>query len=205
MGDQVHLLLLMRVVSNANTMLVNIIKVALVLLLCCAMATDEASFSGKPTLAKAKEADNFMYVTDDDAVEVIDQDSEDNQELIQQPNDENANAVVEEVEVSSKKNGKKTDERMIKSMKKFYQKWKKKNHKDWSKVKWTPAQVHDAKRTAKAADKAHTAEVVSDYVSEKAEKGEVIRRRKANAIWAKEKQRKAKHKHLSKKKKAKKA
>merc|ERR1711907_734790 len=143
MGDQVHLLLLMRVVSNANTMLVNIIKVALVLLLCCAMATDEASFSGKPTLAKAKEADNFMYVTDDDAVEVIDQDSEDNQELIQQPNDENANAVVEEGEVSSKKNGKKTDERMIKSMKKFYQKWKKKN-KDWSKVKWTPAQVRDA-------------------------------------------------------------
>merc|ERR1711985_190038 len=96
---------------------------------------------------------------------------------------------------------------MIKSMKKFYKTWKKKNHKDWSKVKWTPAQVHDAKRTAKEADKAHTAEVVSDYVSEKAEKGEVIRRRKAAAIWAKEKNRKAKHKHHSKKagKKAKKA
>merc|ERR1711939_320431 len=66
----------------------------------------------------------------------------------------------------------KVDKRMLAAMKKRYLRWKKRkeNQKDWSKVTWTPAQVRGSKRTAKAADKAETAEVVSDYVAEKAEK-----------------------------------
>ena len=90
---------------------------------------------------------------------------------------------------------------MLKAMKKRYLRWKKRkeNQKDWSKVTWTPAQVRGSKRTAKAADKAETAEVVSDYVAEKAEKGERIRKGKAMRIWAEEKRHKAAHKHLSKK------
>jgi len=66
---------------------------------------------------------------------------------------------------------------------------------DWAKKTWTPAQVRGAKVTAKAADKAHTAEIVSDYVAEKAAKMETIRKGAAMRIWAKEKQHKAKHKH----------
>merc|ERR1712230_211406 len=85
------------------------------------------------------------------------------------------------LQVASKKGGNKTSEKMLKAMKKRYLRWKKRkeNQKDWSKVTWTPAQVRGSKRTAKAADKAETAEVVSDYVAEKAEKGERIRKGKA--------------------------
>jgi len=188
-------------------MLVKIVKCALVLLFCCAMAKDETSSEGRVALAKAYEA-----IADDAAVEVIDPDNQYSDivfdhrfEMIQKLNDDEdetaeqgLNAVVEEV--TSKKDGHKTSKKMLKSMKHRVKRWKKRAN-NAKKKKWTPAQIRDSKRAAKAADKAHTAEIVSDYVAKKAAKEERLRRGAALEIWAKEKLQKAKHKHLSKKKK----
>merc|ERR1711988_336134 len=97
-------------------------------------------------------------------------------------------------QAKSQRGGKKTTARMLKAMKERVHKFEAKNKNvDWAKVRWTPAQVRAAKRTAKAADKADTAEVVSDYVAEKAVKGEKIRKGAAMRIWAKEKLHKGKH------------
>jgi len=111
--------------------------------------------------------------------------------------------------VASKKAGKKTSAKMLKAMKQRYLRWKAKNKNvDWAKKTWTPAQVHGAKVTAKAADKAHTAEIVSDYVAKKAAVEERVHKDDAFAIWAKEKHHKKHHKgkhHAKKKESVKKA
>merc|ERR1712139_29761 len=97
-------------------------------------------------------------------------------------------------QVALQRGGKKTTTRMLKAMKERVKKFEQKNKNvDWAKVRWTPAQVRASKRTAKAAAKADTAEVVSDYVAEKAVKGEKIRKGAAMRIWAKEKLHKGKH------------
>merc|ERR1719199_2009645 len=79
----------------------------------------------------------------------------------------------------------KVDKRMLAAMKKRYLRWKKRkeNQKDWSKVHWTHAQVHDAKRTAKAAEKADTAEVVADYMAGKAHTAIIYGKKAADRIW----------------------
>merc|ERR1711939_1037943 len=145
MGESSSILPLRHAPLCLIMMLVKIISIALVLLFCCAMAEDETSSDGRATLAKAYEA-----IADDAAVEVIDEKSPEydwsynndivfghrfdsaETEMIQKLNDDETadqglNAVVEEV--TSKKNGRKTSEKMLNSMRHRVQRWKKRVHK----------------------------------------------------------------------------
>merc|ERR1711939_458777 len=145
MGESSSILPLRHAPLCLIMMLVKIISIALVLLFCCAMAEDETSSDGRATLAKAYEA-----IADDAAVEVIDEKSPEydwsynndivfghrfdsaETEMIEKLNDDETvdqglNAVVEEV--TSKKNGRKTSEKMLNSMRHRVQRWKKRVHK----------------------------------------------------------------------------